>query len=64
MLSPQRIVVGGGVGTRPGLLPLVAAEVDRLLAGYLEAPPIVAPALGGRQGVLGALVMAARAASA
>ena len=64
VLSPQRIVVGGGVGTRPGLLPLVVAEVERLLAGYLAPPPIVAPALDGRQGVLGALVMAARAASA
>jgi fructokinase len=64
VLSPQRVVVGGGVGTRPGFLPRVAAEVDRLLAGYLEAPAIVAPALGGRQGILGALAMASRVAAA
>ena len=64
VLSPQRIVVGGGVGMQPGFLPRVTAEVDRLLAGYLAAPPLVAPALGGRQGVLGALAMASRAAAA
>ena len=64
VLSPQRIVVGGGVGMQPGFLPRVAAEVERLLAGYLAAPPLVAPALGGRQGVLGALAMASRAAAA
>ena len=64
VLSPQRIVVGGGVGMQPGLLPRVTAEVDRLLAGYLAAPPLVAPALGGRQGVLGALAMASGAAAA
>jgi fructokinase len=64
VLSPQRVVVGGGVGTQPGFLPRVAAEVDRLLAGYLEAPAIVPPALGGRQGILGALAMASRVAAA
>jgi fructokinase len=64
VLSPQRIVVGGGVGVQPGFLPRVAVEVERLLAGYLAAPPLVAPALGGRQGVLGALAMASRVTAA
>src|SRR5262249_47030151 len=38
VLSPQRIVVGGGVMRRRGLLELVAQDVGALLNGYLEAP--------------------------
>jgi fructokinase len=58
VLSPERIVLGGGVMSVPSLLPLVRAEVGRLLGGYVEAGEIVAPALGGRSGVLGALALA------
>jgi fructokinase len=69
-LSPQRIVLGGGVMKQPVLLPLVRREVQRLLAGYVDAPElrdgldefIVAPALGDRAGVLGAIELARRAA--
>ncbi len=65
-LSPQRIVVGGGIGTAPGLLPLVRRDVVRLLNGYVDAPAvteeiesyIVPPTLGGRSGVLGAIALA------
>jgi fructokinase len=66
VLSPERIIVGGGVGRRPGLLELVHREVLSLLNGYLEAPAvngdiasyIQVPALGSRAGVLGALALA------
>jgi fructokinase len=69
-LSPQRIIIGGGVMKQPSLLPLVRREVQRLLAGYIDAPElgdavdefIVAPALGDRAGVLGAIELARRAA--
>ena len=57
VLSPERIVLGGGVMGVPGLLPLVQAEVDDLLAGYV-ATEIVPPALGPLSGVLGAFVLA------
>ena len=57
VLSPERIVLGGGVMEVPGLLPLVRAEVDDLLAGYV-ATEIVPPALGPLSGVLGAFVLA------
>jgi fructokinase len=65
-VSPQRIVVGGGVMARPELLPLVRREVQGLLNGYVVAPEIqegidqyiVPPRLGGRSGVLGALALA------
>jgi fructokinase len=59
VLSPQRIVLGGGVGGERRLLPLVGAELERLLAGYVPAPEIVAPELGAWAGVLGAIALAA-----
>ena len=70
-LSPQRIIVGGGVMHQSSLRPLVQARVRELAGGYLDAPElgeaiggyIVAPALGDRAGVLGALELARIAAS-
>jgi fructokinase len=69
-LSPQRIVIGGGVMESPHLLPLVRQELTTLLNGYVRALElgsdieryVVLPALGRRSGVIGALVLAARAA--
>jgi fructokinase len=66
VLSPQRIVVGGGVTQEPRLLPLVREEVRRLLNGYVDSAAvtdgnstyITAPALGSRSGVLGAIALA------
>ena len=57
VLSPERIVLGGGVMEVPGLLELVRAEVDMLLAGYV-ATEIVPPALGRLSGALGAVALA------
>ena len=65
-LSPERIVIGGGVMKQPQLLPLVRKQVSELLAGYFRAPEldagldgyIVAPALGDRAGVVGSLELA------
>ena len=65
-LSPQRIIVGGGVMQRAELLPLIRAEVQALLNDYVQSPAIlenidsylVSPALGPRAGVLGALALA------
>jgi fructokinase len=66
VLSPQRIVIGGGVGTAPDLLSRVRPQVVALLNGYLNtaavgdgiADYIVPPALGSRSGVLGAIALA------
>ena len=63
MLSPERIVVGGGVMSRPDLLPLVQREVTELMNGYLDVSEgreeyICLPALGSRAGVLGAIALA------
>jgi fructokinase len=66
VLSPERILLGGGVMSRPGLLGLVQRDVIALLNGYLDAAAvrseissyITPPALGPRAGVLGALALA------
>lgn len=64
--SPQRIVVGGGVMERAGLLERVRRRLAELVGGYLPVPELagrvdeylVAPQLGDRAGVLGALALA------
>jgi len=62
--SPQRVIVGGGVMQRPGLVPRIAARVAQLLAGYPPGPRIAAdpgyvtePELGDEAGVLGAIAL-------
>jgi len=69
VLSPGRVILGGGVMQAPGLLPRVRERLARRIAGYLRHPRLsgnledflVAPGLGSRSGVLGALVLARRA---
>jgi fructokinase len=66
-LSPQRIILGGGVMRQQHLFPRIRTEVLALLNGYIQAPEIleriaeyiVPPALGGDAGVLGAIALAA-----
>jgi fructokinase len=65
-LSPERLVLGGGVLARTHLYRLVRSGVSDVLAGYLSSPVldigleryIVPPALGDRAGILGALALA------
>ncbi|MEZ4659776.1 MAG: ROK family protein [Caldilineaceae bacterium] len=65
-LSPQRIIMGGGVMDQAQLFPLMRTEVQTLLNSYIQMPQImqeldryiVPPALGGRAGVLGAIALA------
>lgn len=69
-LSPQRIVLGGGVTLHVELYEIVRRKVQQILNGYLRSPLLleridhylVPPALGGRSGVLGAIAMAKQAA--
>ncbi len=68
-LSPQRVIIGGGVMEQAGLLAMVRHEVRQLLAGFIDTPEttrdidgyIVPPALGNRSGVLGAISLAEQA---
>jgi fructokinase len=65
VLSPERVVIGGGVMRGPRLMPLLRAELTALLDGYAPAAAIgdidryiVPPSLGERSGVVGALALA------
>lgn len=70
ILSPQRIIMGGGVMEQAHLFPRVRRRVREILNGYVQAPAIqedidnyiVPPALGNRAGVLGAIALGQRAA--
>jgi fructokinase len=57
-LSPDLIVMGGGVMKTPGLLDEIRTRLTGELQGYVPAPRLVAPKLGDRAGVLGALALA------
>lgn len=65
-LSPQRIVMGGGVMQQLHLFPPVRQKVREQLNDYLQVPAIlenvdeyiVPPALGQRAGILGAMALA------
>ena len=71
ILSPERIIMGGGVMEQRHLFPLVRQRVQELLHGYVQVPAIldrideyiVPPGLGSRSGVLGAIALAERAAA-
>jgi fructokinase len=68
--SPERVIVGGGVMDRPPLLGMVRQRLRELVGGYLQTPLLgeaidsylVAPELGDRAGVLGAIALAQAAA--
>jgi fructokinase len=66
VLSPQRVILGGGVMLQTHLFPRIRRLVYQLLNGYIRAPAlidgidtyIVPPALGERTGVCGAMALA------
>lgn len=70
-LSPQRVLLGGGVMLQPVLFGMIRKELARLLNGYIQAREITeemerfvqAPKLGRNAGVLGALMLAEQAAA-
>jgi len=70
-LSPQRIIMGGGVMDQKHLFPMIRERVQEYLSGYVQSPEIlenidnyiVPPGLGNRAGVLGAIALAQQAAS-
>jgi fructokinase len=65
-LSPQRIILGGGVMQQEKLLQTIRRKAQELLNGYISANEIleqidsyiVRPKLGNKAGILGALALA------
>ncbi len=65
ILSPERIVLGGGVTHQEGLLALIRQETEKQLAGYIRTEAIenldsyiVGVSLNDNQGVMGAVKLA------
>jgi fructokinase len=64
-LSPERIILGGGVMEQPQLFPLLREKTKEYLNGYVQSPAIldniegyiVPPGLGNKAGVLGAIAL-------
>lgn len=69
ILSPQRILLGGGVMDQKQLFPLIRSRLQEILADYIHAREILEevdhyvlpPELGSQAGVLGAIALAQRA---
>ena len=66
MFSPQRLILGGGIGSLPHLLPKIQTRTRELINGYIQSKAIleniesyiVHPGLGNRSGVLGGIALA------
>ena len=61
--APDRVVFGGGVGSRPGLAEMIRAATRTELSGYADYSSeddgfVTAPALGDDSGLLGAALLA------
>ena len=69
ILSPKKIIMGGGVMKQAQVFSLVHQQVQELLNGYVAVPQIiermdeyiVSPALGDDAGIIGALMLAKQA---
>lgn len=69
ILSPKKIILGGGVMKQKQLFPLIRNQVQQLLNGYIKADSIiddienyiVYPELGDNAGICGALILGALA---
>ena len=62
ILSPQKIILGGGVMHQEQLFPLIRRQVKEMVGGYLSTPEledlehyIVPASLGGGQGIMGCI---------
>lgn len=69
IVSPKRIILGGGVMKQAQLFPLIREKLSAYLNNYVNFPQlneqidkyIVPPALGDRAGITGALILAKQA---
>ena len=62
ILSPERIILGGGVMKQLKLFPLIRKELKQLMGEYVSMPSldeyIVSPGLGDNSAIIGCLLLA------
>lgn len=65
VVSPERVILGGGVMEQKALYPLIRKDIVRQLNGYLDTEELgnmeeylVSPKLNGKQGIVGCAVLA------
>lgn len=62
ILSPKKVILGGGVMNQTHLLPMIRVEFAKLIANYVDLPDlddyIVTPALGDNSATIGCLILA------
>jgi fructokinase len=66
ILSPQKIILGGGVTKSKHIYPKIRTNMQKMLNGYIKHEKItqnidnylVEPALGNQSGILGAIALA------
>lgn len=69
IVSPKKVIIGGGVMKQTQLLPMIRKNVQELLNGYVGFPQlsdrideyIVSPGLGDQAGIIGSLMLAKQA---
>lgn len=69
VISPEKIILGGGVSKQQHLLPRIREELKQLLNGYVQHPAvldtnseyIVTPGLGDHAGITGAVALGMKA---
>ena len=71
VLSPQKIILGGGVMTQTQLFPMIRKYVAEYINNYIDTKElrnmnayITPAALNGNQGIMGAVKLAVMAAEA
>lgn len=67
VLSPERIILGGGVMHRAHIMPIIRKYFSEMMNGYINTPRIsdvenfiVLQSLDDKQGILGALILGAK----
>jgi len=62
ILSPEKVILGGGVMSQAHLFPMIREELKQLVAGYVVLPSledyVVPPALGNNSATVGCFMLA------
>lgn len=66
ILSPKKVILGGGVMHQKQLFPLIQSKLVELINGYIQLPAslsdyIISPGLGNDSGIVGAIFLAKQA---